>query len=131
MSINRPLKPALLHGWRRCCPSCGKGALLHKYLKVHDSCKACGQELHHHRADDGPAYLTILIVGHILAPLLHVVFVQFRPEPWIMALGFGVGSMALCLYLLPRIKGGVVAFQWARRLNGFGAEASGNVLKTQ
>jgi len=121
MSINRPLKPALLRGWRRCCPSCGK----------HDSCDACGQELHHHRADDGPAYLTILIVGHILAPLLHVVFVQFRPEPWIMALGFGVGSVALCLYLLPRIKGGVVAFQWARRLNGFGADASGNVLKTQ
>ena len=114
MSINRPLKPALLRGWRRCCPSCGKGALLYKYLKVHDSCDACGQELHHHRADDGPAYLTILIVGHILAPLLHVVFVQFRPEPWIMALGFGVGSVALCLYLLPRIKGGVVAFQWAR-----------------
>ncbi|MDO7617845.1 MAG: DUF983 domain-containing protein, partial [Planktomarina temperata] len=47
------------------------------------------------------------------------------------ALGFGVGSVALCLYLLPRIKGGVVAFQWARRLNGFGADASGNVLKTQ
>ncbi len=70
-------------------------------------------------------------VGHILAPLLHVVFVQLRPEPWIMALGFGVGSVALCLYLLPRVKGGVVAFQWARRLNGFGADASGNVLKTQ
>ena len=45
MSINRPLKPALLRGWRRCCPSCGKGALLYKYLKVHDSCDACGQEL--------------------------------------------------------------------------------------
>ena len=88
MSINRPLKTALLRGWHRCCPRCGKGALLYKYLKVHDRCDSCGQELHHQRADDGPAYLTILIVGHILAPLLHVVFVQFRPEPWIMALGF-------------------------------------------
>ena len=70
MSINRPLKPALLRGWRRCCPRCGKGALLYKYLKVHDRCDSCGQELHHQRADDGPAYLTILIVGHILAPLV-------------------------------------------------------------
>jgi uncharacterized protein (DUF983 family) len=47
-----------------------------------------------------------------------------------MASGFGAGSIALCLYLLPRIKGGVVAFQWARKLNGFEAEASGNVLKS-
>ena len=130
MPTDRPLKSALLHGWRRCCPRCGKGALLYKYLKVHDSCGSCGQALHHHRADDGPAYLTILIVGHIIAPLLHVVFVQFRPEPWIMALGFGIGSVALCLYLLPRIKGGVVAFKWARNLNGFGADTSGNVLTT-
>jgi uncharacterized protein (DUF983 family) len=48
-----------------------------------------------------------------------------------MASGFGAGSIALCLYLLPRIKGGVVAFQWARKLNGFGTDASGNVLKTR
>ena len=120
----------MLRGWQGHCPNCGKGAIFSGYLKVNAACPNCNEALHHHRADDGPAYLTILIVGHIIAPLLHVVFVQFRPEPWIMALGFGVGSVALCLYLLPRIKGGVVAFQWARRLNGFGAKASGNVLKT-
>lgn len=130
MSSDHPLKPALLRGWRRCCPNCGKGALLYKYLKVHDGCQNCGQNLYHHRADDGPAYLTILIVGHILAPLLHVVFVQFRPEPWIMAVGFGTACVVLCLYFLPRIKGAVVAFQWARGLNGFGKDTSGIAVKT-
>ena len=129
MSLDRPLKPALLKGWRRSCPNCGGGAVLYRYLKVHDSCQNCGQDLHHHRADDGPAYLTILIVGHILAPLLHFVFVNFRPEPWIMALGFGTGCIALSLYLLPRIKGAIIAFQWARGLNGFGNDTSGNMNK--
>ena len=90
MSINRPLKPALLRGWRRCCPSCGKGALLYKYLKVHESCGACGQELHHHRADDGPAYLTILIVGHVLAPFILFVYSTWRPEPWTMVTVFSL-----------------------------------------
>ena len=30
------------------------------YLTVRDACPACGTELHHHRADDGPAWATIL-----------------------------------------------------------------------
>ena len=28
----------------------------------------------HHRADDGPAWATILITGHLMAPLMLVVF---------------------------------------------------------
>ena len=130
MSLDHPLRPALLRGWRRSCPNCGKGSVLYNYLKVHHSCLICGQDLHHHRADDGPAYITILIVGHILAPLLHVVFVTFRPEPWIMALGFGTGCVALSLYLLPRIKGVIIAFQWARNLNGFNNDNCGKMTKT-
>jgi uncharacterized protein (DUF983 family) len=130
VSLDHPLKPALLKGWRRRCPNCGKGAVLYRYLKVHDNCENCGQNFYHHRADDGPAYLTILIVGHILAPILHFVFVKFRPEPWIMACSFGTACVVLCLYLLPRIKGAIIAFQWARRLNGFGNDTSGNIAKT-
>ncbi|MBO9396250.1 DUF983 domain-containing protein [Shimia sp. R9_1] len=116
---DRPLKPALMRGWRRKCPNCGNGPMLKGYLKVRDHCPVCKQELHHHRADDGPAYLTILIVGHLMAPLLHVAFVHWRPEPLILFTIFAVGCVALSLYLLPRLKGGVVAFQWARRMHGF------------
>ena len=43
------------------------------------SCPVCGEEFHHHRADDGPAYLTILIVGHLMAPVLLWAFTVFRP----------------------------------------------------
>jgi uncharacterized protein (DUF983 family) len=119
----RPLRPALVKGWRRKCPSCGKGKLLHSYLKVNTSCDSCGQELYHHRADDGPAYLTILIVGHIMAPSLLAVFTKFRPEPLVLFSIFAVGCVALSLYLLPRLKGAVVGFQWARQMHGFADRA--------
>ncbi|MCF6231814.1 MAG: DUF983 domain-containing protein [Rhodobacteraceae bacterium] len=118
-SDERELWPALAKGWRRKCPSCGQGKLLHSYLKVNDTCAVCGQELHHHRADDGPAYLTILIVGHIMAPALLIAFKVFRPEPLVLFSIFAVGCIALSLYLLPRLKGAVVGFQWARRMDGF------------
>lgn len=117
---DRAVKPAMWRGFRRRCPNCGEGHLFAGYLKVADQCPACGEELHHHRADDGPAYLTILVVGHLMAPLIHIVFVHFRPEPWIMALGFTAGCVALSLYLLPRLKGFVVAIQWAKFMHGFG-----------
>ncbi len=116
---DRPLKPALAKGWKRKCPSCGDGPLLRSYLKVHDTCAVCREELHHHRADDGPAYLTILVVGHLMAFAMHIAFVQFRPDPLIMFTLFSVGCVALSLYLLPRFKGMVVAWQWAKRMHGF------------
>ncbi len=119
----RALWPALRKGFRRKCPNCGSGPLLKSYLKVRDSCTVCRQDLSHHRADDGPAYLTILIVGHLIAPLLHITFVQFRPDPLVLFTIFAIGCVSLSLYLLPRLKGAVVAFQWARQMHGFGNEA--------
>jgi len=50
------------------------------------------------------------------------VFIMFRPEGWMMALGFSVVFLALSLFLLPRIKGMFVALQWAKRMHGFGDE---------
>mgnify|MGYP000197400640 CR=1 FL=1 len=117
----REVKPALLRGWRRKCPNCGAGPMMRGYLQVRESCPVCGEELHHHRADDGPAYLTILIVGHLLAPILLYSFVRWRPGPMIMASVFSIGTVALSLFLLPRLKGALVALQWAKRMHGFGA----------
>ncbi|SLN49156.1 hypothetical protein TRL7639_02715 [Falsiruegeria litorea R37] len=119
-ATDRPTWPAVFKGYRRCCPNCGKGKLLHSYLKVNDACSVCGQELFHHRADDGPAYLTILIVGHLMAPALHVAYAQYRPEPLTLFAIFALGCLSLSLYLLPRLKGVIVAYQWARRMHGFG-----------
>ncbi|SPH17179.1 hypothetical protein DEA8626_00695 [Defluviimonas aquaemixtae] len=118
---DRPLKPALLNGLRLRCPACGEGRLLTGYLKVRDTCPSCGEALHHQRADDGPAYLTILIVGHLMAPLILWAFIHYRPDPLVLSGVFAMGCVALSLYLLPRMKGLMVAIQWAKRMHGFGA----------
>jgi uncharacterized protein (DUF983 family) len=118
---DRPMRPAMLRGFRRRCPHCGQGVLFDGYLKVRDHCPVCREEFHHHRADDGPAYLTILIVGHILAPMIHIIYSNFRPEPLVFASMLTVAAVAMSLFLLPRLKGLVVAIQWSRRMHGFGA----------
>jgi uncharacterized protein (DUF983 family) len=95
--------------------------MMRGYLAVNDACPSCGEPLHHQRADDGPAYLTILIVGHLLAPVLLFAFTTWRPDPLVLALVFSAGTVALSLYLLPRLKGAMVALQWAKRMHGFGS----------
>lgn len=117
----REVKPALVRGWRRRCPNCGKGPMMKSYLAVRDNCPVCNETLSHHRADDGPAYLTILIVGKLMAPAIIWAFTTFRPDPMVLASVFTVGCVALSLYLLPRLKGAIVGLQWAKRMHGFGA----------
>ncbi|MBC7479481.1 MAG: DUF983 domain-containing protein [Pseudorhodobacter sp.] len=123
-SGERPLGLALRRGWQCRCPNCGAGPMMRSYLKVRDNCPVCGEDLSHQRADDGPAYLTILVVGHILAPLIYFVFVRYRPEPLVLASIFATATVALALFLLPRFKGMFVALQWSKRMHGFGGPAS-------
>lgn len=110
---------AMRRGAVRCCPKCGEGALFQGYLKVVDHCPACGEAMHHQRADDGPAYITILIVSHLLAPALLAVFMMWRPSPIAMLVGFSLAAIIGSLILLPIIKGAMVGAQWARRMHGF------------
>lgn len=116
----RPTGQAMRRAALGRCPACGEGKLFTSYLKVADHCPKCGEALHHQRADDGPAYLTILLVSHLGAPILLACFIAFRPSAMTMILSFGLGAVLLSLLLLPRIKGAFVGLQWARRMHGFG-----------
>lgn len=115
----RPAWPAIRRGFVQRCPKCGQAPLFEGYLKVADRCPVCEVELMHHRADDGPAFLTILIVGHVMAPAFLLVYRSFTPEPLVMATIFTVFCVGLSLYLLPRLKGVIVGIQWAKRMHGF------------
>ena len=78
--IVHPLKRSVFRGLQGHCPACGKGPLFWRYLKVNGRCEACGHDLARYPADDGPAYLTILLVGHlIVAPLLFFPIVWRSP----------------------------------------------------
>jgi uncharacterized protein (DUF983 family) len=115
----RALVPALMRGWRRRCPNCGGGPMMAGYLMVRQDCAACGEELHHHRADDLPAWATILIVGHFLVTGLLAVEINFAPPLWVHWSVWPAVTLGLAMWLLPRIKGMVVALQWAMRMHGF------------
>lgn len=115
----RETKSAILRGLRHRCPACGEGQLYARYLKVKDTCSECGEELHHHRADDGPAYLTILIVGHVMGFALHGLFRYMRDDPLMLALVLCTIATILALLMLPRMKGLMVGYQWAKKMHGF------------
>ena len=106
------------------CPACGRGSMYTRYLKVADSCSACSEELHHHRADDAPAYFNILIVGHLVVAGVMMVEEYFRPNYWVHALMWIPLTIGLSLWLLPRVKGALVGLQWALRMHGFGGSDS-------
>ena len=114
---------AIARGMRKRCPSCGEGALFHGYLTTVESCAHCGEEIHHHRADDGPAYITVMVIAHLFGPLLLLVYIQWMPSPAVMVTGFGLATIAAVFLLLPVSKGGMVGLQWAKRMHGFDSTA--------
>ena len=91
------------------------------YLKVADRCPACAEELHHQRADDAPPYFTMMIVGHVVVGGLLVVERAYQPEMWVHLAIWLPLTLALSLWLLPRVKGALIGLQWAARMHGFGA----------
>jgi uncharacterized protein (DUF983 family) len=101
------------------CPNCGKGAMFTGYLKVAETCGNCGEELFHHRADDFPPYIAIMIVGHLLvAVMLHMEMV-WHVNPLVYLYTMIPLAIILPLAMLPSIKGAIVGLQWASRMHGF------------
>ena len=113
----RPLGLGIKRGLKHRCPNCGEGALFGRYLKVEPTCEACGHDLSQYRADDGPAYLTILLVGHLLIAPAFFFPVMWEASPWIIVPASLITLTVAVLLLLPRIKGGFLGLLWANRVN--------------
>ncbi len=106
------LAVGLWRGFSGHCPNCGKGPVLHRYLKVVSPCPACGHDNAQYPSDDAPPYFTILIVGHlIVAPLLLFPFIWQWPVALVLGITLPLVG-GLTLLLLPRVKGAVVGAQW-------------------
>ena len=105
------------------CPNCGKGRLFARYLKQVDRCAVCGEDYGHIRADDGPAWLTILVVGHIVVgAVLSVEPYVDWPQCLSTTLWAGL-ALTLTLLGLPRAKGLFIAFIWRHKMPGSEREA--------
>ncbi len=119
----RPLFAALRRGFRGRCPHCGEGRLFRKFLKPVAACPACGEDLSHQRADDAPPYLTMVIVGHVVVPVMVAVqLVTDLPNVAYLAIWLPVTGGLGALLLQP-VKGAVIALQWALRMHGFDGSA--------
>jgi uncharacterized protein (DUF983 family) len=101
------------------CPRCGEAKLFRKWLKSVDACAACGQDWTHHRADDLPAYIAILVTGHLLAPILIALSLDFELSPLVILALTIPPAVILMLGMLQPAKGAVIAVQWWHGLNGF------------
>ena len=118
----------LLWGMRGRCPACGKGRLFRAFVKVADRCTECGEDFHHHRADDFPAYLTIFLVGHLIIPIAMYVEIAYQPSYWLHAAIWAPLVIVLSVGLLQPIKGTIVALQWLMGMHGFAAAKQARAL---
>jgi uncharacterized protein (DUF983 family) len=120
----RSIVNAILRGLLRRCPNCGVGPALEGYLKVRAACPCCGEPLGHIRADDGPAYITVLLVGHIVVPLSLVAEQRWQPPVVPHMIAAALLAALLVWRVLPRVKAAVLGLMWALRLDG--AERQGD-----
>jgi len=109
---------ALGRGFRGLCPSCGQPHFFPKFLKPVELCPACQQDWMPQRADDFPAYVVIIVTGHIMAPII-IALVGHTTLPlwmnWTIILSLGI---ILTVSLLQPVKGAIIAFQWWMGMHG-------------
>ena len=110
---------AMKRGFRGRCPRCGEGKLFRAFLKVDNNCSVCGLDFTPHRADDLPAYLVIVIVGHIVVPLALMIETNYSPPVALQLAIYLPLTLVASLLLLQPVKGAVVGMQWALRMHGF------------
>lgn len=108
-----PIWVGIRRGLGSHCPACGQGHLFSGFLKVRAHCEVCGADNTIYPSDDFPPYLTILVVGHLVVPLLFFVGRNFNPSLWLEAAIFLPLTLVLCLLLLPVMKGATVGLCWA------------------
>ena len=119
MTPSVSLTQALTRGFAMKCPNCGKGHLFGRFLKVADHCEVCGENYTAQRADDFPAYLVIIVVGHLVVPALLAVAIAYDPPAWLQLSIWLPVTLFSALGLLQPTKGTIVALQWQTGMHGF------------
>ena len=110
-----PVLRGLRRGLRRRCPNCDRGPLFRGYLKVEETCPACGHDNGQYRADDAGPYFTILLVGHlIIGPMLFFPFI-WKADIWLVLAVTLIPIAVATLVLLPLVKGAVIGVQWGMK----------------
>ena len=113
---------AALRGVRCRCPRCGEGRLFRKWLKPLERCPVCMLDLTPQRADDFPAYIAMIVTGHLMAPLIITLSKDFHLGPAAMFAILIPLAVAMMIGMLQPAKGAVIATQWWFGVHGFRKE---------
>ena len=120
----RPLGQAVKRGLLSRCPNCGDGKLFRSFLRPVANCSVCDEDYTAQRADDLPAYLTVLIVGHVVIALFMMVENMGGLSLWGHLAIWGPVTILMSLALLQPMKGATIGLQWALYMHGFDTEST-------
>jgi len=84
-----------------------------------ENCSSCGEHFGKIHADDGPAWLTIIIAGHLVVPSALYAETVFRWPLLVSITVWPLTAVALTLAVLPRAKAVFIAAIWAMKAPGF------------
>lgn len=113
---------AMLRGARGRCPRCNEAKLFHRFLKPFPFCSACEQDWTHQQADDFPAYIAILLTGHIMAPIIIALVQDTKLSLIALAAIIVTAMLVLMIGFLQPAKGAIIALQWWFGMHGFTTE---------
>ena len=105
---------ALKRGLAGKCPACGEARLFGRFLKPVPHCASCGRDWTAYRADDFPAYLVVLVLGHLLIPIVVEVNLSYDVSLLTQMWLWPALALAGALAMLQPAKGFVLALLWAR-----------------
>lgn len=107
-----PKRAILWRGIRRRCPRCGEGKLFKGYIKQLDQCAHCAEKIGQIRADDGSSWLTILLTGHIVVPLMAYFALYSTLPDWLILTILIPIVLGMACLILPHAKGLFIAILW-------------------
>lgn len=113
---------AAWRGVRNHCARCNEARFFPRFLKPIAHCPVCGQDWTHQRADDFPAYVSILLTGHLMAPIIIALIKDFDLSEAALVAIIVPLAMALMIGLLQPAKGVIIALQWWLGMHGFKRE---------
>ena len=89
-----------------------------------DRCGRCDQDWSLQRADDFPAYASLFITGHLVAPLAVHLARDASISPAMASAIILPITAVLAIGLLQPCKGAIIAVQWRMGMHGFQREPS-------
>ena len=101
------------------CPRCHQGRLYKSWLEIADNCSECGLYYAAREQGDGPASVSVLFVGALVAITASIVEIKFEPPFWLHAVLWVPLIIIVSLRSLKFVKAALVAMQYQYRKDDF------------